>query len=104
LTLAPDIAFTEGERSLRLSPSLGECMSEIWVLKAHKANKILPPGYSVDHDPDVAVLRRADGSVVAYFPMWTFQPIRALDKAEADLARTERSLKRRPLRYRGSDG
>ena len=36
------------------------------VLKAHKTNKVLPPGYSLDHDPDVAVLRRADGSVVVY--------------------------------------
>jgi hypothetical protein len=27
----------------------------------------LPPGYSVHHDPDVLVLRRADGSVVARF-------------------------------------
>jgi hypothetical protein len=40
-------------------------MSEIVVLKAHKTNKVLPPAYSLDHDPDMAVLRRADGSVVA---------------------------------------
>jgi hypothetical protein len=65
-------------------------LSEIQVLKAHRANKILPPGYGVDHDPDVAVLRRADGSVVAYFPMWTFRPMLALEAAEADLARGER--------------
>jgi len=71
-------------------------MPEVWVLKAHKANKVLPPGYSVDHNPDVAVLRRADGSVVTYFPMWTFQPMRALDKAEADLARTVHSWRRQP--------
>jgi hypothetical protein len=63
------------------------CVAEIAVLKAHKANKVLPPGYSLDHDPDVAVLRRADGSVVCYFPMWSFAPAQALEEAEADLAR-----------------
>jgi hypothetical protein len=62
-------------------------MSQIVVLKAHKANKILPPGYKLDHDPDIAILRRADGSVVAYFTMWNFEPILALGEAEADLAR-----------------
>jgi hypothetical protein len=62
-------------------------MSEIVVLKAHKTNKVLPPSYRVDHDPDVAVLRRGDGSVVAYFPMWSFDPLLALKEAEADLAR-----------------
>jgi hypothetical protein len=40
----------------------------------------------MDHDPDVAVLRRADGSVVAYFPMWSFKPVRMLEAAEEDLA------------------
>jgi hypothetical protein len=62
-------------------------MSEVVVLKAHKTNKVLPPGYKMDHDLDVAVLRRADGSVVAYFPMWSFKPMRVLEEAEADLAR-----------------
>ena len=61
-------------------------MSEVMVLKAHKANKILPPGYKLDNDPDVAVLRRADGSAVAFFPMWSFDPALALEEAEADLA------------------
>jgi hypothetical protein len=60
-------------------------MSELAVLKAHKTNKVLPPGYNLDHDPAVAVLRRMDGSVVAYFPMWTFEPMHALEEAEADL-------------------
>jgi hypothetical protein len=64
-------------------------MSEIVVLKAHKTNKVLPPGYKLDHDPDVAILRRRDGSVVAYFPMWSFEPIRAVEEAGADLARWE---------------
>ncbi len=54
------------------------------VLKAHKVNKVLPPGYRVDHDPDVAVLRRADDSVVAYFPIWTMSPERILRAAELD--------------------
>jgi hypothetical protein len=62
-------------------------MSGFVVLKAHKVNKILPPGYQVDHDPDVAVLRRPDGSVVAYFPIWTMSPERLLREAELDMAR-----------------
>ena len=61
-------------------------MSGLAVLKAHKVNKVLPPGYRVDHDPDVAVLRRPDGSVVAYFPIWTMSPERILREAELDLA------------------
>ena len=60
-------------------------MSEVVVLKAHRTNKILPLGYKLDHDPDIAILRRADGSVVAYFPMWSFEPLLALEQAEADL-------------------
>jgi hypothetical protein len=62
-------------------------MSGFVVLKAHKVNKILPPGYQVDHDPDVAVLRRPDGSVVAYLPIWTMSPERLLREAELDMAR-----------------
>jgi hypothetical protein len=31
-------------------------MSGLLVLKAHKVNKMLPPGYRVDHDPDEAVV------------------------------------------------
>jgi hypothetical protein len=40
----------------------------------------------VDHDPDVAVLRRPDGSVVTYLPIWTMSPERMLREAELDLA------------------
>jgi hypothetical protein len=47
---------------------------------------VLPPGYWVDHDPDVAVLRRLDGSVVGYFPIWSMNPERILREAELDLA------------------
>jgi len=61
-------------------------MSGLVVLKAHKVNKVLPPGYRVDHDPDVAVLRRPDGSVVAYSPIWTMSPQRMLREAQLDLA------------------
>ncbi len=61
-------------------------MSELVVLKAHKVNKVLPPGYRVDHDPDVAVLRRPDGSVVSYFPIWSMNPKRLLQEAKLDLA------------------
>ncbi len=62
-------------------------MSEVVVLKAVRTNKILPPGYKVDHDPDVATLRRPDGSVVAYYPMWSFEPLAARRAAEEDLAK-----------------
>ncbi len=61
-------------------------MSGLVVLKAHKVNKVLPPGYRVDHDPDVAVLRRPDGSVVGYFPIWSMNPNRLLEAAKLDLA------------------
>jgi hypothetical protein len=61
-------------------------MSGLVVLKAHKVNKMLPPGYRVDHDPDVAVLRRPDGSVVSYFPIWSMNPKRLLQVANLDLA------------------
>ena len=61
-------------------------MSGLVVLKAHKVNKVLPPGYRVDHDPDVAVLRRPDGSVVSYFPIWSMNPKRLLQVAKLDLA------------------
>jgi hypothetical protein len=61
-------------------------MLGVAVLKAHKVNKVLPPGYRVDHDPDVAILRRPGGSVVAYFPIWTMSPERILGAAELDRA------------------
>jgi hypothetical protein len=61
-------------------------MSGLVVLKAHKVNKMLPPGYRVDHDPDVTVLRRPDGSVVSYFPIWSMNPKRLLQVANLDLA------------------
>jgi hypothetical protein len=61
-------------------------MSEVVVLKAVRTNKVLPPGYELDHDPDVGTLRRPDGSVVAYFPMWSFEPAEALQAAREDLA------------------
>jgi hypothetical protein len=61
-------------------------MSGLVVLKAYKVNKMLPPGYRVDHDPDVAVLRRPDGSVVSYFPIWSMKPKRLLQEANLDVA------------------
>ena len=61
-------------------------MSEVVVLKAYKANKVLPPGYRVDHDPAVAVLRRPGGSVVSYFPIWSMSPEWILREAELDRA------------------
>jgi hypothetical protein len=62
-------------------------LSEIVILKVHKTNKVLPTGYKLDHDPHVAILRRRDDSVVAYFPMWSFKPMQVLEEAEADLDR-----------------
>jgi hypothetical protein len=76
---------------LEMRLPLGGGMSEVVVLKAHKVNKVLPPGYRVDHDPDVAVLRRSDGSVVAYYPIWTMRPERLVRAAELD-HRTDRRL------------
>jgi hypothetical protein len=61
-------------------------LSGVAVLKAHKVNKVLPPGYRVDHDPDVAILRRPDGSVVGYFPIWTMSSERLVREAELDRA------------------
>jgi hypothetical protein len=72
-------------------------MSGLVVLKAHKVNKVLPPGYRVDHDPDVAVLRRPDGSVVSYFPIWSMNPKRLLNEAKLDLA-SERLANSQPAR------
>jgi hypothetical protein len=66
-------------------------MSGLVVLKAHKVNKMLPLGYRVDHDPDVAVLRRPDGTVAGYFPIWSMNPERILREAELDLAGTHRA-------------
>jgi hypothetical protein len=65
-------------------------MSEVVVLKAHKVNKVLPSGYRVDHDPDVAILRRPDGSVVSYFPIWSMSSERL--RREAELDRTKGGL------------
>ncbi len=64
---------------MKAEPRRGH-VGEIVVLKAHKTNKILPPGYS--SDPDAVGLRRADGSVVACYPKWGFQPLLALEEAE----------------------
>jgi hypothetical protein len=66
-------------------------MSGLVVLKAHKVNKMLPPGYRVDHDPDVAVLRRPDGSVVSYCPIWSMNTKRLLQAAKLDLASKRRA-------------
>jgi hypothetical protein len=62
-------------------------MSEVVVLKAYRANKVLPPGYSVDHDPDICILRRPDGSVAAYFSIWSIDLAHIRQEAEADLLR-----------------
>ena len=78
---------------LGIGVALGEghtregAVSAVTVLKAHKSNKMLPPGYKVDDDPKIAVLRRGDNSVVAFFPIWSFEPALALGEAEIDLAR-----------------
>ncbi len=88
MTLTRYVAFTEGEESGGRGERWERRVSEVVVLKAVRTNKVLPPGYVLDHDPDVATLRRCeDGSVVAYFPMWSFEPMAALQAAEEDLAR-----------------
>jgi hypothetical protein len=75
-------------------------MTGLVVLKAHKVNKVLPPGYRVDHDPDVAVLRRPDGTVVGYFPIWCMNPERILREAELDLASAHLANSSRLLSHR----
>jgi len=75
-------------------------MSGLLVLKAHKVNKMLPLGYRVDHDPDVAVLRRPDGTVVGYFPIWSMNPERILREAELDLASAHLANSSRLLSHR----
>jgi hypothetical protein len=61
-------------------------LSGVVVLRAYKANKVLPPGYRVDHDPDIAILRRPDGSVVSYFPIWSMSSEWIVREAERDRA------------------
>ena len=75
-------------------------MSGLVVLKAHKVNKVLPPGYRVDHNPDVAVLRRPDGSVVSCFPIWSMNPERMLRESELDLASAHLANSSRLLSHR----
>jgi hypothetical protein len=75
----------------RVEATVRRGMSEVVVLKAHKINKALPLGYRVDHDPDVAVLRRSDGTVVGYFPIWTMNQERLLRAAERDRANEHQS-------------
>jgi hypothetical protein len=72
-------------------------MSGLVVLNAHKVNKMLSPGYRVDHNPDVAVLRRLDGTVVGYFPIWSMNPERILREAELDLASASRKFVTSPI-------
>jgi hypothetical protein len=61
---------------------------KVRVLIAYKANKILPTGYRVDHDPDVLTLLRPDGSAVTYFPTPMANLERIREEAEEDLIRT----------------
>jgi hypothetical protein len=61
---------------------------KVRVLVAYKANKILPAGYRVNHDPDVLSLLRPDGSVAGYFPTRMVNPERIREEAEEDLVRT----------------
>ena len=62
-------------------------MSDVVALKTYRAKKVLPPGYSVDHAPDICVLRRPDGSVVGYFSIWSIDLTHIRQEAEADLLR-----------------
>jgi hypothetical protein len=61
---------------------------KVRVLVAYKANKILPAGYRVDHDPGVLTLLRPDGSAVTRFPTPMANPEWIREEAEEDLIRT----------------
>ena len=49
---------------------------------------VLPPGYSLDMDPDVLVLRRADGSTVAVFSAVGADPSAVEREAREDYRRS----------------
>ena len=61
-------------------------MSGVGILWAHRINKMLPLGYKVDHDPAICTLRRPDGTVVAYYPIWGIEPVEILLEAQADVS------------------
>ncbi len=55
------------------------------ALEAHRAGKLaLPPGYELEHDPDVLLLRRDDGSVAAVFSARGAIPAEVARTAEKD--------------------
>ncbi len=62
-------------------------MTGVVVLRAYRINKMLPLGYKVDHDPYICTLRRPDGTVVAFYPIWSMDPVEILIEAQADVTR-----------------
>ena len=62
-------------------------MTGVVVLRAYRINKMLPLGYKVDHDPHICTLRRPDGTVVAFYPVWSMDPVEILIEAQADVTR-----------------
>ncbi len=52
---------------------------------AHQAGKLpLPPGYELEHDADVLLLRRDDGTAVAAFSTRGVAPAEVTRAAEED--------------------
>jgi hypothetical protein len=62
------------------------------ALEAHRAGKLtLPPGYDLEHDTGVLLLRRADGSVTAAFSVGRTRPSEVATVAWQDYGRITRS-------------
>jgi hypothetical protein len=60
-------------------------MRKMTAQAAHRAGKLrLPPGYELERDADVLLLRRDDGSVVATFSARGVTPAEVVRTAEED--------------------
>jgi hypothetical protein len=60
-------------------------MRKMTAQAAHRAGKLrLPPGYELERDADVLLLRRDDGSVVATFSARGVTPAEVARTAEED--------------------
>jgi hypothetical protein len=61
------------------------------ALEAQKAGKMpLPPGYELEHEADVLLLRRGNGSVAATFSAKSVTPAQVTKTAEEDHRRNRR--------------
>jgi hypothetical protein len=66
---------------------------KLTALAAHYAGKLLlPPGYHIQSDAEVLMLRRADGSMVAGFVGGRSAPSEVVRMAEEDYRASTREL------------